>query len=203
MQRNWIGKSNGLEIDFNLSQNVSDISKIRVFTTRPDTIFGATYLCISPDHALSQSLAKDSPKINEFIQECKKAGTQESTLETQEKKGLFTGLYVENPLNKEKMPVWIANFVLVTYGTGAVMSVPAHDIRDHEFAKKYDLPITQVIDNKDINSIDIDTTAFTGDGVLINSANFNNLNNKEAKEKDLLRISKFKYCQTNYQLQIA
>jgi leucyl-tRNA synthetase len=202
MQKNWIGKSNGLEIDFNLSQNVSDISKIRVFTTRPDTIFGATYLCISPDHALSQSLAKDNPKINEFIQECKKAGTQESTLETQEKKGLFTGLYVENPLNKEKMPVWIANFVLVTYGTGAVMSVPAHDIRDHEFAKKYDLPITQVIDNKDINSIDTDTTAYTGDGVLINSANFNNLKNQEAKEKishELVNLNIAKQT-TNYRL---
>ena len=202
MQKNWIGKSNGLEIDFSLTQKVDDISKIRVFTTRPDTIFGATYLCISPDHELAKTLAKDNLKINNFIQECKKAGTQESTLETQEKKGLFTGLYVENPLNKEKMPIWIANFVLVTYGTGAVMSVPAHDARDHDFAKKYNLPITQVIDNKDINSTDIDTTAYTGDGALINSANFNHLKNQEAKEKisqELVNLNIAKQT-TNYRL---
>ena len=200
MQKNWIGKSTGLEIDFKLLENSeSNINQISVFTTRADTLFGATYLSISPNHPLALEIAKNNSNIKNFIDACNQASTQESELETQEKKGLFTELYAENPLSKRPIPIWIANFVLINYGTGAVMSVPGHDQRDYEFATKYDINILQVIKpNNNINN----NSAYTGDGVLINSDNYNGLTNKQAKQKfseDLVKDNIARY-QTNYRL---
>lgn len=205
MQKNWIGKSTGLEIDFKLLDNKlldnskSNINQISVFTTRADTIFGATYLSISPNHPLALEISKNNSNIKNFIEACNQASTQESELETQEKKGLFTELYAENPLSKKPIPIWIANFVLLNYGTGAVMSVPGHDQRDYEFATKYDINILQVIKpNNNINN----NSAHTGDGVLINSSDFNGLTNKQAKQKiseDLVKDNIARY-QTNYRL---
>ena len=206
MQKNWIGKSTGLEIDFKILSNKLNISQnITVFTTRADTISGSTYLCISPEHPISLELSKNNHNIEQFIQACKQASTQEADLETQEKKGLFTGLYTENPLTKEQMPIWIANFVLINYGTGAVMCVPAHDQRDFDFAVKYDLKITTVIIEKSTNKSPNKNTltqAFTEPGVLINSGKYNDLLSSKAKEfisQDLIKLGIAKK-NTNYRL---
>jgi len=172
MQKNWIGKSHGCEIDFQLNSK----DKIKVFTTRPDTLMGATYLAIAPEHDISKTLAKKNDEINSFIQSCNQSGVSEEEFAKAEKKGIFSGLYAEHPLSKEDIPIWIANYVLISYGEGAVMAVPAHDDRDFDFAKKYNLPIKQVINGKDINEF-----AHTGNGNLINSGEFNGHTNEEAK----------------------
>jgi len=172
MQKNWIGKSHGCEIDFQLNSK----DKIKVFTTRPDTLMGATYLAIAPEHDISKTLAKKNDEINSFIKSCNQSGVSEEEFAKAEKKGIFSGLYAEHPLSKEDIPIWIANYVLISYGEGAVMAVPAHDDRDFDFAKKYNLPIKQVINGKDINEF-----AHTGNGNLINSGEFNGHTNEEAK----------------------
>ncbi|MDC0127145.1 leucine--tRNA ligase [Methylophilaceae bacterium] len=175
MQKNWIGKSSGCEITFNLDK--SD-EVIKVFTTRPDTLMGATYLAIAPEHKISNNLSKNKKDIKSFIDECKKIGVSEAEISTAEKKGIFSGLFAKHPLTKESIPVWIANYVLINYGEGAVMAVPAHDDRDFEFSKRYQLPIKQVI-----HSVDYDESkAYTGTGRLINSDKFNGLSSKEATE---------------------
>ncbi len=147
MQRNWIGRSEGLEITFKLDGGGDSITpnSVRVFTTRPDTLMGATFLSIAAEHPLALKAAQDNPRIAEFIEECRHGGTAEADIETQEKKGIDTGYSVVHPITGETMPVWIANFVLMGYGTGAVMAVPGHDQRDWEFATKYDLMIKMVI----------------------------------------------------------
>jgi len=142
MQRNWIGRSEGLEIRFDLDGQDGALS---VFTTRPDTLMGATFLSIAAEHPLAQRAAQNNPEIQKFIDECRHGGTAEADIETQEKKGIDTGFKVVHPVTGEKLPVWIANFVLTGYGTGAVMAVPGHDERDWEFATKYDLFIKMVI----------------------------------------------------------
>ncbi len=142
MQRNWIGRSEGLEIDFPV-EALAD--PIRVFTTRPDTLMGATYVAVAAEHPVAQWAASGKADVRAFIDECKQGSVAEADLETQEKKGIATGLYVLHPVSGEKLPIWIANFVLMGYGTGAVMCVPGHDERDFEFALKYGLPIKQVI----------------------------------------------------------
>jgi leucyl-tRNA synthetase len=142
MQRNWIGRSEGLEIRFDLD---GQDGALTVFTTRPDTLMGATFLSIAAEHPLAQKAALDNPQIQKFIDECRHGGTAEADIETQEKKGIDTGFKVVHPVTGEKLPVWIANFVLMGYGTGAVMAVPGHDERDWEFATKYDLFIKMVI----------------------------------------------------------
>ena len=134
MQRNWIGRSKGLEIDFAIVDSFKD--KLTIFTTRPDTLFGVTYLAIAPEHPLSLQLGKQNPEIAAFIEECRHLKTAEAELATIEKKGIATPLKAIHPLTGETLPVWIANFVLMEYGSGAVMSVPAHDQRDFEFAQK-------------------------------------------------------------------
>ena len=184
MQRNWIGRSVGCDVDFKI---MGSHENIRVYTTRPDTLMGATYLAIAPEHQLSKSLS-GAQQIKDFISECSKGGVSEVEIATAEKKGIFTGVYVEHPLTNEKIPVWIANYVLINYGEGAVMAVPAHDERDYEFAKKYALPINQVIKNENENS----KGAFTGNGVLINSGEFNGLNSSEAQKKITKKIESLK-----------
>ena len=173
MQKNWIGKSSGCEITFDLEKSEETI---KVFTTRPDTLMGVTYLAIAPEHKLSQNLSKNKKQIKDFIYECKKIGVSEAEISTAEKKGIFSGLFAKHPITNENIPVWIANYVLINYGEGAVMAVPAHDDRDFEFSKKYQLPIKQVI-----KSIDYDESkAFVGTGSLINSEEFNGLSSEES-----------------------
>ncbi len=175
MQRNWIGKSNGCEITFNLEK--SD-EVIKVFTTRPDTLMGVSYLAIAPEHKISYNLSKKQKEIKEFIDECKKIGVSEAEISTAEKRGVFSGLYVKHPITEESIPVWIANYVLINYGEGAVMAVPAHDDRDFEFSKKYQLPIKQVI-----KSVDYDESrAYVGNGILVNSGEFNGLSSEKSSE---------------------
>jgi len=141
MQRNWIGRSEGLDIRF----EVPGAEPVTVFTTRPDTLMGATYLAVAAEHPLARTAAEDDPALAAFIEECRHGGTSEAELETQEKRGMPTPFTATHPLTGETMPVWVANFVLMAYGTGAVMSVPAHDRRDFDFARKYDLPIRDVL----------------------------------------------------------
>ncbi|KFN41405.1 leucyl-tRNA synthetase [Arenimonas oryziterrae DSM 21050 = YC6267] len=142
MQRNWIGRSEGLEINFAVD---GEAEPLTVFTTRPDTLMGVTYVAVAAEHPLAVKAAANNPQLAAFIEECKHGGVSEAELETQEKKGVATGVYAVHPVSGEKVPVWVANFVLMGYGTGAVMAVPGHDQRDFEFAHKYALPIQQVI----------------------------------------------------------
>lgn len=175
MQKNWIGKSSGAEIDF----EVSNGEKIKVFSTRIDTIFGASFLAIAPDHSFSLSLAKNNPAIKTFLEECSKGAVTNEFADKMEKKGINSGLFAINPVNGEKLPVYIANFVLSSYGTGAIFGCPAHDERDYDFAKKYNLPIKAVIhvDNKS-------ELPFSGEeGKIINSEFLNGLSPLEARKK--------------------
>ncbi|KFL35644.1 leucine--tRNA ligase [Arenimonas donghaensis] len=142
MQRNWIGRSEGLEVVFELETMAEPLT---VFTTRPDTLMGATYLAVAAEHPVALWAASGNAAVRAFVDECRKGGVSEAELETQEKKGVFTGLYATHPISGEPVPVWVANFVLMGYGTGAVMAVPGHDQRDFEFAHKYGLPIAQVV----------------------------------------------------------
>ena len=169
MQRNWIGRSEGVEITF----DVADTSeKVAVYTTRPDTFYGVSYLGIAAAHPLATLAAENNPELATFIQEAKNAKVAEADLATMEKKGMATGLFAIHPLTGEKLPIWVANFVLMHYGTGAVMAVPAHDQRDYEFANKYGLQIKQVIAPLAGQEINLAKEAFTEHGTLINSAEF-------------------------------
>ncbi|HSQ97272.1 MAG TPA: leucine--tRNA ligase [Rickettsiales bacterium] len=160
--------------------------EIVVYTTRPDTIFGASFIGLSADHPITLELAKNNKEIADFIEECKRTTVDEKTIETMEKKGVFTGLYVEHPFdNNWKLPVWIANFILMDYGTGAIFACPAHDGRDFEFAKKYDLPIKQVVEPVDNSKIEL---PYEEEGVAINSCFLNGLSTKEAKSKAIEKI---------------
>ena len=143
MQRNWIGRSEGLELDFEVADSGGE--SLRVFTTRPDTLMGVTYMAVAAEHPLAKRAAAGNPALAAFVEECRRGGTSEAELETQEKRGMATGLFVLHPVSGERLPIWVANFVLMGYGTGAVMAVPGHDQRDFEFAHRYDLPIRQVI----------------------------------------------------------
>lgn len=200
MQRNWIGRSEGLELDFNV---VGRDDKIRVFTTRPDTVFGVTFLSIAAQHPLALEAAKSNSKIAEFLQKCHNIKTAEAEAATVAKEGFYTGFDAINPLNGEIIPIWAANFVLMEYGTGAVMAVPAHDERDHEFAKQYGLKIKQVIKPVDSNIvIDIDKSAFTEKGILFNSQEFSDLNFSQAFAAIADHVSKSKQGEKkiNYRL---
>ena len=183
MQKNWIGKSIGAEIDFKIK---GADKTIKVFTTRPDTLFGVTFMSLSPEHPLAISLSKGTKQEKEveaFIDKWKKALKSDRYGQT-EKEGVFTGSYAIHPITGEEIPIFLANFVLMEYGTGAVMAVPAHDQRDFEFAQKYNLPIKLVIMPEDKNiSEDTMEEAWEGPGILVNSGEFNGLKNEEAKEK--------------------
>lgn len=172
MQANWIGRSEGLQIDFAV---VNTTEKLSVYTTRPDTLMGVSYLALAAEHPLALAAAEDNAELKAFIESCQQTGTSEAALETAEKRGIATGLSAIHPVTGKPVPVWVANFVLMGYGTGAVMSVPAHDQRDYEFAVKYDLPIQQVIKPADGSDHDFSKAAFTEKGVLVNSGEFDGL----------------------------
>ncbi|SFM97851.1 leucine--tRNA ligase [Thermodesulforhabdus norvegica] len=185
MQRNWIGKSHGSEIDFPVEGR--DDLKITVFTTRADTLFGATFMSLAPEHPLVPELCKgkeQEQRVLAFVEEAKKAKRSDRTEDLLEKEGVFTGSYCINPVTGERMPIFVANFVVMEYGTGAVMAVPAHDQRDFEFAKKYNLPIKVVIRPEDsdlIPSAEELDHAFEDDGVLVNSGQFSGLSSEDAR----------------------
>ena len=184
MQRNWIGKSYGCDIQFPYDESsIGKSGALKVYTTRPDTLMGATYVAVAAEHPLATQAASNNAKLTEFIAECKRGGTAEADMATMEKKGLNTGLFVTHPLNGEKLPVWIANYVLMGYGEGAVMAVPAHDERDFEFALKYKLPIKQSIALKDKTFGDATWQEWYGDkeqGVCVNSGKYDGLNFQQA-----------------------
>ncbi|MDP8994409.1 MAG: leucine--tRNA ligase, partial [Pseudomonadota bacterium] len=171
MQENWIGKSRGLRFSFRLEAPVAGQERIEVFTTRPDTIFGASFVAVSPDHPVAQALARRDEAAAAFVAECKRGGTTAAELETAEKKGHDTGLCVLHPLDPQwRLPLWIANFVLMDYGTGAIFGVPGHDQRDFEFATKYGLPIRRVVAASPAEADKpIGGEAESGEGVLVNS----------------------------------
>ncbi len=194
MQRNWIGKSHGCEVYFPYdAASIGTAGVLKVYTTRPDTLMGATYVAVAAEHPLATQAAASNPALAEFIAECKHGGTAEADMATMEKKGTNTGLFVTHPLNGEQLPVWIANYVLMGYGEGAVMAVPAHDERDFEFAKKYNLPIKQVIERDEIDAIKTASldNKFTADHwqewygekelrICINSGKYDGLNFQQA-----------------------
>lgn len=178
MQRNWIGKSLGAEVVFKVESPIA--ANIKVFTTRPDTLFGATFLVLSPEHPLVRSIVTPPCRdaVDAYCNQAAKKSDLERTDLAKTKTGCFTGAYAINPVNGAKTPIWIADYVLASYGTGAIMSVPAHDTRDYEFAKTFDLPIIQVIEGGDI-----EREAYTGDGVHINSGFIDGTNVKDGKQK--------------------
>jgi leucyl-tRNA synthetase len=176
MQRNWIGRSEGVDMEF----EVEGEAPLRVYTTRPDTLMGVTYVAVATEHPLARKAAAANPGLTAFIESCKTAGTAEADLATMEKKGMDTGYRASHPITGEKVPVWVANFVLIEYGSGAVMSVPAHDTRDHAFALAYGLPIKQVIYPADGSTVDIDREAYVDRGVLRNSGEFDGLTSAKA-----------------------
>jgi leucyl-tRNA synthetase len=180
-QRNWIGRSEGVDVAFDLSTETAGISQIEVYTTRPDTLYGASYLAVAAQHPLALEVAKENAEMSTFIDECKNTKTTEADMATMEKRGISTGLNAVHPLTGEKIPIWIANFVLMSYGSGAVMSVPAHDQRDWEFATKYQLPILQVVEftPNDKETADINKAAYTEKHTLINSAEYSGLSFQE------------------------
>lgn len=190
MQENWIGKSTGLRFWFPLENKIAGQSKIEVFTTRPDTIFGASFVALSPGHPITLELVKTNTALHDFVIECNKGGTAAADIETAEKKGFDTGLRVPHPFIANKtLPVWVANFVLMGYGTGAVFGCPAHDQRDLDFARKYNLEVTAVVIPEGEANLTIDKDAYTGEGRLANSDFLNGLTIAEAKQA---AIAKFK-----------
>ncbi len=197
MQRNWIGKSVGLEISFNMDNS----NPLKVYTTRPDTLMGVTYLAIASEHPLALEAGKNNAEVQAFIDECRTMQTSEEAMETMDKKGVNSQLTCIHPITGQAVQIWIANFVLMEYGTGAVMSVPAHDQRDYEFAQKYAIPILEVIkpDNGEHN---IAQSAFTDKGILINSQEFNGLDFNQAFDAiaKKLKSSNLGEKQTNYRL---
>ncbi|HDL8505275.1 leucine--tRNA ligase [Yersinia enterocolitica] len=173
MQRNWIGRSEGVDIVFNVADSEE---KLSVYTTRPDTFMGVTYVAVAAGHPLSLQAAATNPALADFVAECRNTKVAEAEMATMEKKGMATGLYAIHPLTGEKLPIWAANFVLMDYGTGAVMAVPGHDVRDWEFATKYNLPIKPVILAADGSEPDLSQEAMTEKGILFNSGEFDGLN---------------------------
>jgi leucyl-tRNA synthetase len=199
MQRNWIGKSSGAEIYFKVD---GFPTRLKIYTTRADTLMGATYLAVSPDHPIAHISAKHDPKVNDFLTECQGMGTTEAELATMEKRGIATHMLATHPITGKTIPIWIANFVLMQYGSGAVMAVPAHDERDFAFAKKYNLPINPVIANAEHATQDYNLAAYTGPGVLINSGPFDKLDSEVARNTIISHLEKFKIGKAtiNYRL---
>ena len=196
MQRNWIGRSMGVNLTFEIKNQKA----LQVFTTRVDTLMGATYLAIAPQHPLAQLAAQKNKKIKSFLEKCQHIKVAEAELATMEKEGLDSGFKAIHPITKEAVPIWIANYVLLDYGSGAVMAVPAHDQRDFEFSQKYDLPIKQVI--KPQKDWDFTQAAFAEVGTLINSRKFDGLSSKKAKKEIIktLMQTKLGEAETHYRL---
>ena len=200
MQRNWIGQSFGAEIDFRVNDDSATV--LTVFTTRPDTLMGATYVAVATEHPLAQAAAEQDPKVRAFIAECAQNTTAEADMATMEKAGIATQATVQHPLTGKLLPVWVANFVLMEYGSGAVMSVPAHDQRDWEFARKYDIAVDQVIEPVADEDCDMAAAAFTAKGRLINSGEFDGLTSAEAFEQIIAALQEREAGRpiTNYRL---
>lgn len=183
MQRNWIGKSRGVELSFELDTPIAGLDKIDVYTTRPDTLFGVSYVSLAAEHPISLALGKDNPALETFIGDCKKASVAAADMARAEKLGMDTGIRARHPLTGEAIPVWIANYVLMDYGSGAVMAVPAHDERDWEFAQQYALPLISVINDESGQPADVTTAAYIERGTLTNSGTYDGLAFEDAFEK--------------------
>lgn len=213
MQKHWIGKSFGTKIRFALEKTVTldgkEITDLEVFTTRPDTLFGATFVTLAPDHPLVEALpipAELKADILAFVNKVKDIDRIERQSENLEKEGIFTGCYVIHPFTKEHLPLWLGNFVLADYGSGAVMAVPAHDYRDFAFAKKYNLPLKIVVQASDpataITSVDALQDAYTESGILVNSGNFSGMDNEKAKEAISKALEEIKAGQISTQFRL-
>lgn len=177
MQRNWIGKSKGTNIDFKV-KNSNEV--LTVYTTRADTLMGVSFVAVAPNHSLATQAKQNNPELTQFIEECSHLKVAEAELATIEKKGMATGLYCTHPITNKEIPIWVGNYVLMDYGTGSVMAVPAHDERDHEFALKYNIDIKQVIKPADGSEHDFTQSAYTDYGVLCNSGEFDQQSSKQA-----------------------
>ncbi|MDM1757741.1 MULTISPECIES: leucine--tRNA ligase [unclassified Acinetobacter] len=193
MQRNWIGRSQGMEITFPSANTDVYADGLTVYTTRADTLMGVTYVAVAAEHPMALKAAESNPELAAFIEECRMGSVAEADLATAEKKGMATGLSVKHPVTGEEVPVWIANYVLMSYGSGAVMAVPAHDERDFEFANKYNLPIKQVIDAKGADDADYSATEWqewygSKEGKLVNSAEFDGLDFQAAFDAFLAKL---------------
>ncbi|WP_347454706.1 leucine--tRNA ligase [Acinetobacter thermotolerans] len=193
MQRNWIGRSQGMEITFPSANPEIYADGLTVFTTRADTLMGVTYVAIAAEHPMAQKAAENHPELKAFIEECRMGSVAEADLATAEKKGMATGLFVKHPLTGEEVPVWIANYVLMSYGSGAVMAVPSHDERDFEFANKYGLTIKQVIDAKGADDAEFSATEWqewysSKEGKLVNSGEFDGLDFQGAFDAFLAKL---------------
>ncbi len=198
MQRNWIGRSEGAEVDFALADDEDET--IRVYTTRPDTLFGATYMVLAPEHPLVAKITKQENRraVEEYVAVARNKTDLDRTAETKEKTGVFTGAYAINPVNNERIPIWVADYVLMGYGTGAIMAVPAHDTRDFEFAQKFNLPIIQVVQPPG----DEDWRGFVGEGKAVNSGAYDGLPTAEFKKRitDWLEENELGKGTVNYKL---
>ncbi|HWK87238.1 MAG TPA: leucine--tRNA ligase [Xanthobacteraceae bacterium] len=191
MQKNWIGKSEGLLMRFMLAANSDNAGEVEVFTTRPDTLFGASFVALAPDHPLATETAKKNPALASFIEECKRTGTAQEAIDKAEKKGVDTGLRAQHPFDPSwELPVYVANFVLSSYGTGAVFGCPAHDQRDLDFARKYNLKVTPVVipEGADPKTFEVGDEAYVEDGKLANSRFLDGLSVPAAKEEVARRL---------------
>ena len=188
MQRNWIGKSRGVELAFGLDEPVANLDRIEVYTTRPDTLYGVTYVSLAAEHPITLALAENNTELAEFIAACKLASVAEADMAQADKLGMDTGLRATHPLTGEAIPVWVANYVLMDYGSGAVMAVPAHDERDWEFARKYALPMKTVVCNAEGQPAETADSAYTEYGVLTGSADFDGCDFDEAFERIAARL---------------
>ena len=206
MQRNWIGRSTGVELSFAIDTAIEATGEgeppLTVYTTRADTLMGVTYVAVAAEHALAKKAAESNSELQAFIDSCKTTSVAEADLATMEKKGMATGYMAIHPITGEPVPVWVANFVLIDYGSGAVMSVPAHDARDYAFAKTYGLPIKQVIYPADGSDFSVENEAYVEKGVLKNSAEFDGLTSEQAVDAiaDKLAADNKGEKQTNYRL---
>ena len=207
MQRNWIGRSQGMDISFPSANTDVYADALTVFTTRADTLMGVTYVAVAAEHPMALKAAETNPELKAFIEECRMGSVAEADLAVAEKKGMATGLFVKHPVTGEEVPVWIANYVLMSYGSGAVMAVPAHDERDFEFANKFGLNIKQVIDAKGANDADFDSTTWqewygSKEGKLVNSGEFDGLGLQDAYDAFLAKLEPTTLASTKVQFRL-
>ena len=202
MQRNWIGKSRGLEMRFDLTEPVGEFDGFEIYTTRPDTLMGVTYVSLAAEHPIAKLLAETNLQLAQFIADCKVQSVAEADMATMEKRGMDTGIKALHPITGEPVAVWVANYVLMDYGSGAVMAVPAHDQRDYEFAQKYNLPIQQVIAPQNGEDIDLNKAAFVEKGLLVNSGEYDGLDFNAAFDAiaSTLEAAKKGQVKVNYRL---
>ncbi len=202
MQRNWIGKSRGVELAFGLDEPVANLDRIEVYTTRPDTLYGVTYVSLAAEHPITLALAESNSDLAEFVAACKQTSIAEADMAQAEKLGMDTGLRATHPLTGEAVPVWVANYVLMDYGSGAVMAVPAHDERDWEFARKYALPMKTVVCDAEGQPPETADSAYTEYGVLTGSAEFDGCDFDEAFEGIAARLEVARMGQTTTQFRL-